>query len=263
MTPPRMQLFEFIDLPGTPEPLRDVVVEALSRTMDWGRMTRAMVPAFRAFLDASGAKEVLEIGSGAGGPVRVLIREISRTGEAPPRFILTDLHPRVEAWTALRNEHPDVVDFEASPVDATRIPASIAAGRVRCIINTLHHLPPSLAQSVLRDAVRGSAGVFVSEGFERNPLRYLSFAPAGIPALLATPLLSPRDRIAKALFTWASPLSFLVSVWDGTVSTLRVYTEDELREMVAPFGDGFRWVYGTYDYAPFGRGTYFYGVPRA
>jgi len=191
-----------------------------------------------------------------------LIREILRAGGRPPRFILTDLHPRVEAWTQLRNEYPDIVDFVPTPVDATRIEPSIAAGRARCIVNTLHHLPPALAQSVLRDAAQGSLGVFVSEGFERNPLRYLSFAPAGIPALMATPLLTPRHRLAKALITWASPIALAVSIWDGTVSTLRVYTEQELREMVEPFGESFEWAYGTYDYVPFGRGTTFYGVPR-
>ena len=36
----------------------------------------------------------------------------------------------------------------------------------------------------------------------------------------------------------------------------------ELRAMVAPFGQGFRWEYGTFRYLPFGTGTYFYGVPR-
>ena len=45
------------------------------------------------------------------------------------------------------------------------------------------------------------------------------------------------------------------------MSTLRVYTEADLRSMVAPLGDAFRWEYGTYDFKPFGRGYYFRGVP--
>ena len=259
---PRMQLFEFNDEHWTPAPLRDVLVEALSRTLDWGGMTRAMVEPFQRFLQESGARDILDIGSGAGGPARVLVRELERSGREAPRFILTDLHPRVEAWEQLRREHPRIIDFEPMSVDATCIPERIASGRVRCIINALHHLPPELARGVLLDAVQGSRGVFVAEGFERNPLRYLSFVPAGLPALFCTPLLSPRDRLAKALLTYASPAALAVSVWDGLVSTLRVYSEEELREMVSPLGDAFRWTYGTYDYAPFGRGTYFYGVPR-
>ena len=52
------------------------------------------------------------------------------------------------------------------------------------------------------------------------------------------------------------------SVFDGVVSTLRVYTREDLEAMVAPFGGAYRWTWGTYDFAPGGRGTYFHGVPR-
>jgi hypothetical protein len=50
-------------------------------------------------------------------------------------------------------------------------------------------------------------------------------------------------------------------VWDGLVSTLRVYTEAELREMVAPFGQDWEWTAGTFRYPPLGTGTWFRGVP--
>jgi hypothetical protein len=42
---------------------------------------------------------------------------------------------------------------------------------------------------------------------------------------------------------------------------MRIYTEDDLRAMVAPFGAHWRWVAGTYHYWPGGTGHYFYGVP--
>ncbi len=50
------------------------------------------------------------------------------------------------------------------------------------------------------------------------------------------------------------------AAWDGLVSSLRVYSEAELREMVAPFAGGLEWIHGTYPYRPFGRGYYFFGV---
>lgn len=259
---PRMQLFEFMDLANTPKPLRDVTVEALSRTLEWGRMQRGLLSPFQRFLGAAGTREVLDLGSGAGGPARVLIREHLRVGASPPRFILTDLRPQLPAWERMRGEYPGVVDFIPEPVNACRIPENVATGRARCIINALHHLPPTVAQSVLADAVRSSQGIFVAEAFERNPLRFLSFAPAGMAALLSTPLLTPTDRIAKTFYTWATPVALAVSIWDGTVSALRMYTEAELRAMVAPLGDSFTWTYGTYPYVPFGRGVFFYGVPR-
>ncbi len=259
---PRAHLFEFNDSSWAPQPLRDTVIEALSRALDWGRMLRGLVAPFEAFVAATAAREILDVCAGAGGPARILVGEITRAGRTPPRFVLTDLQPQIGAWSAAREAFPGVVDFEPEPVDATRIPPHLADGRARTIINAFHHFPPELARRILEDAVAGSSGVFIAEGFERNPLRFASFGPAGLLSLAVNPLMSPRDRLAKALLTWASPIALAVSIWDGLVSTMRVYTEEELREMVAPFGGAFVWTYGTYDYAPGGRGYYFYGVPR-
>lgn len=101
----------------------------------------------------------------------------------------------------------------------------------------------------------------MSEAFERNPLAFARFVPAGLPALYATPLLTKRDWLAKVALTWLSPAALGIALWDGVVSTLRVYDEDELRAMVEPFGAGYRWTFGLYPYFPGGRGYYFYGVP--
>ena len=257
---PRLQLFEFNDLPAAPRAARDTIVESLSRTLAWGRMLDGLVAPFEDFLRASGAREVLDLGSGAGGPARILARALAARGARPPRFVLSDLNPQVSAWRAASEAYPDAISFEPSPVDATRVPPALGEGRARTLINVLHHLPPPLAASVLADAARGSAGVFIAEGFERNPLQFANFALAGLPALLLNPLLTDRDRLAKAALTWLTPAALAMALWDGLVSTLRVYTEGELRRMVAPSGDRFRWVYGTYRYPPFGTGYYFYGA---
>jgi len=259
---PRLQLFEFNDLPSMPASVRDTIVESLSRTLDWGQVLRGLVDPFEAFLAESGAREVLDLGAGAGGPASVLARETVRAGRIPPRFILTDLHPRVDTWSRLRVQQPDVIDFESSPVDATRIPQQIGQGRARTIINVLHHFPPPVASAILTDAARGSRGVFVAECFERNPLSFANFAPAGLPALALNPLLSPRDRVSKAFLTWLTPAALAMSIWDGLVSTMRAHSERELMSMVAPLGSSWRWTYGRFHFPPFGKGYYFTGVPH-
>jgi len=259
---PRLQLLEWNDHAATPPVLRDAIVETLSRALRWGRMLRGLVEPFQQFLAAAATDEVLDLCAGAGGPARVLATELATRGTAP-RFLLTDLYPRPEPWVAARDEHPGVIDFVEDPVDATAIPADLAGGRARMVINAFHHFPPPLAHAILADAVTGSRGIFISEAFDRNPLRFLAFAPAGLAALLAEPLLSKQDRLTKAMLVWATPIALAAGTWDGLVSTMRIYEEADLRAMVAPLGDRFRWTYGTYR-APFGgRGYYFYGVPRA
>lgn len=260
---PRLQLLELTDQRWLPAPLRDTVIEALSRALDWGRMLEPLVEPFRAFVAATGSTEVLDVCAGSGGPARVLSRALARHDARPPRFVMTDLYPRLAAWRRIRDELPGVVDFVAEPVDATNIPEAIGAGRARVVINAFHHFPPHLARAIVADAVRGSRGIWISEGFDRNPLRFLlPFAPAGLAALAAGPWLTEERALAKGLLTYLTPLPLAVSLFDGLVSTLRVYSEAELRDMVAPFGDELEWTYGEAPFAPFGRAYYFYGVPR-
>jgi SAM-dependent methyltransferase len=264
MTLPRMHLFEFNDAAWAPRVLRDTIVEALSRTLTWARLLRGLVAPFEAFLAASGAREVLDLASGAGGPARILASEILRAGRTPPRFVLTDLYPNHDAWEEARAAFPGVIDFEPAPVDATRIPARVAGDRARVIVNAFHHLPPEVAREVLADAVRSSSPIFIAESFERGPWGFLPFVLPGLPALVATPFLSPKDRLAKLLLVWSSPAILAVSLWDGIVSTLRVYSREELLAMVgpSPAAEGsFTWTYGTFAVPFGGTGYYFQGLP--
>ncbi|MBK8941901.1 MAG: hypothetical protein IPM79_30940 [Polyangiaceae bacterium] len=257
---PRVQAFELNDHPAVPAVLRDVIIEALSRTLVWGKILDGLVEPLEAFLEAAGTSAVLDLGSGGGGPAEILVAALERRGRQV-RWTLTDLFPRSQAWSTLRERHPRSIDFVAQSTDATRIPEDLSNGRARTIINVLHHLPPPLARGVLRDAVDNRAPIFVAEGFERSPGRFAAFAPAGLLALASSPLYARDQRLARALITWATPIGLLSSIWDGVISTLRVYSEEELRDMVAD-APGYDWTYGNYRFAPFGKGYYFHGVPR-
>ncbi|MEW5742602.1 MAG: class I SAM-dependent methyltransferase [Myxococcota bacterium] len=254
---PRLQLFEFNDSPWAPPVLRDTIVEALSRSLKWGRLLDGLVEPFSDFLRACGTSEVLDLCAGAGGPAAVFSEALARRG-VPAHFLLTDLFPQVRHWEALRRERPGQIDFAPEPVDATSIPPSLGAGRARAIINALHHFPPTLARQVLRGACENAPGVFVAEGLIRNPLRFAAFAPFGIPALLASPVLADDRRLARAVLAW-TPIGLAVSAWDGTISALRAYQPEDLREMVADL-PGWRWTEGTFRYGGVGQGIWFSGV---
>jgi hypothetical protein len=262
MSLPRLQLFEFNDHPATPQSLRDTVVETLSSILDEGGIVRATIPVLESFLETSGHDKILDLCAGAGGPAEVLCREMLADGKTPPHILETDLFPRTEAWTAARASCPDYLDFVASPVDATQIPKELSADRARVIFNAFHHFPPQLGTDILRAAVDDNAPILLLEGFERDPRGMLPFMKAGVRVMLQLPLRSPKQRAQKALWTWLTPVGLAVGAWDGFVSTLRVYNERELFAMVAPFGAGYVWDYGTYEFPHGGRGMYFQGIPR-
>lgn len=263
MTLRRRHLFEFNDTPGVPDFVRDTVIESLSRTISWGRVLRDLVHPFTTFVRDVGATEVLDIGAGAGGPAAIFVEEMLAAGVEPPRFILTDIHPHLETWEALKRKHPKHIDYVPHSVDGGAIPPELARGRVTSIINVLHHFRPPLARTILHASLEASAGLFVIEGFERTPLGFGAFVPVGLPALLLNPLLSPRANLAKAAITYLTPFAIAISIWDGLVSTLRVYTEDELRQMVAPLAERVAFEYGTYAIGALGHGYYFTGAPRS
>lgn len=262
MALPRLQLFEFNDLDWVGSDLRDTVVESLSRGLAWGRTLTGLVQPFAEFLEAAGTDSVLDLCAGAGGPAQILTQEFRRAGREPPELLLTDLFPRERAWQRLVAAEPRIKAHHA-PIDASAIPGDLGSGRARAIINAFHHFPPNLAERILADAVRSRAPIWVSEPFERNPLMFLSFAPFGLAALLANPVLTPERTLGKAVLSWGVlPLTLGISAWDGFVSTLRAYEHPELLEMVRPFSADYRWELGTYRYALGGKGYYFWGVPR-
>lgn len=260
---PRLQLFEFNDAAWAPEALKDLIVEALSRTLRWGQMLRGIVGPLQQLLEESGTHEILDLASGAGGPAHVMIEELKAAGRTSPRFTLTDLQPRIGAWKALKALHPGAIDFVAEPVDATRIPPELARGRVQVIINALHHFPPDLARAVLLGATRDAPSVFIAEGLLRDPRNLLALAVPGIPALFASALLAEDHRLAKAALTWLSPAALAASIWDGAVSTVRQYDEGELREMVRDGPPGWRWEYGVFNFPFGGQGSWFRGIGPA
>lgn len=256
------RLFEFNDSEWVPIALRETIIESLSRTLVWGRVLSGLVEPFEMFLDQAGTRDVLDLCSGAGGPAATLVSELERTGRRVPRFLLTDLAPRVAAWQRVQRQHPGSIDWVAQPVDAAAVPAELGGGRARVIINALHHFPPDLVGRVLCSAMNEAPGIFVAESLVRDPLQLIAVAPAGLPALLANPILSPTRRLEKAVLTWLTPFALAAAAWDIGVSVLRIYPERELRALVAPLGTAVRWTYGTFEYAPVGRGYYFYGIRR-
>lgn len=256
---PRVQLFEFNDAPWAPAVLRETLTEALSRAIRWGKLSEGLVEPLAELLQRAGTSKVLDLCAGAGGPAIVLSEAMARRGH-DVHFLMSDLFPSIPHWEAACAESPSRLGFVRESVDATAIPRELGEGRVRVIVNALHHFPPSLARQVLRGACDGAPGVFIGETLTRNPLSFAAMGLAGLAGLYSTPFLAKNSRVAKTAITWLSPIALMASAWDGTVSSLRTYTSDELREMVADL-PGWEWSAGTFPHsAGLGTGNWFAGV---
>ena len=260
---PRIPLFELHEQYWMPSIIRDSVVECLYNILRRRRTVSGMVDPLQEFLRRSGATRILDLCSGAGGSALIFAEELRKRETKPPAITLSDLFPRAEAWQAARDELSVNVDYWPESVDATEVAPELAGGCARMINNALHHFPPEAAQAIFKDAVDNSAGIFIGEVYPRSLLQFAHFACITLPIVFGLPFLTSRHKLQKAVLTWLVPVISCSILWDGLVSTLRMYTEAELRQLVAPLGNRFEWVYGTCRYWPAGTATYFYGVPRS
>jgi hypothetical protein len=58
---------------------------------------------------------------------------------------------------------------------------------------------------------------------------------------MTNPFLSKQDRLLKAMFTYLIPLIPLMAIWDGVVSIMRMYTEEELTALTSSIDIQFQW----------------------
>jgi hypothetical protein len=256
----RRQLVEIEDLPWCPRAVRDGGTDWLAFMANATKMFSAAAPKIRAAMRDTGTDKVLDLCSGGGGPWLTLQPELARSG--PVSVVLSDRYPNVEALENVRARSGNQLGFHAMPVDATNVPKELDG--VRTMFNAFHHFPPEAARAILADAVGKRRAVAVFEGTDTRAIGLLAM-PLQMPLiLLLTPFVRPF-RWSRLLFTYAIPLIPGLVFFDGTVSFLRLYLEDELRELVAgiPDHDRYEWDIGstTARGIPIGL-THLVGVPR-
>jgi hypothetical protein len=255
----RRQLIEFTDLPWCPDKVRRLVTDYLRFALWAIGAHHCIAPLLARLLRRSGARRIVDLCSGASGPVQAVRAVLAGEGLDVPA-VLTDRHPNLPVWREVAGAG---LDFVAEPVDATAVPAGVAAlGGARTLFNCLHHFPPETARAVLGDAVRAGAPVAVFEVTERSARSVIASLLLAPVVFLITPFIRPLTWWRVAL-TYLVPLAPLCICWDALVSSLRSYTVSELQGLGAGLpGPAYTWEAGQVR----ARGvpiTYLLGWPSA
>ncbi|HXM37071.1 MAG TPA: hypothetical protein VN908_00260 [Gemmatimonadales bacterium] len=242
----RLHLVELHDLAWCPRSLRDALTDFLAFALHLGG---SYVPAgalIRQAVAGAGARRVVDLCSGAGGPWSRLAAEVG----VP--VLLTDLYPNRDAAAG-------PIPFYPTPVDARAVPPELDG--FRTLFTSFHHFRPAEARAILADAVRRRQGIGVFEVARRAPLDIGLIALTWLAVLAATPFVRPF-RWSRLFWTYLPPVLPLVGTFDGVVSCLRCYSPAELREMVRDFGT-FEWEIGVRRSggSPLHM-TYLIGVPK-
>ena len=222
----RLRLFEFEDLPWFPATIRAGMMDYLRFMISALGTYRPIAPLLAEGLHRTHQTAVLELGAGAGGGTETVLTALRAHGQPDATITLTDLYPQPAAWADIAQRTRGAIGFEAAPVNALAVPAHLVG--FRAIFSAFHHFPPPAAEALLRDAVRANTGIGVFEGAGKHWWEMLlACTVLPVAQLLLTPFFRPF-RLSRLVFTYLIPLIPLCTIWDGSVSLLRMYSPAEL-----------------------------------
>jgi len=264
---PRLHLFEFHDMVWTPTFLRHYFTDMLRPLWSFPLpLERLVAPVLASAVKKANATEILDLCSGAGGPLPAVAREMQRQGLLRDvKIRLSDLYPNIAAWRQVQRSYPDVtIEPCEDPVDAT----ACAQPGFRTVFGAFHHFPEDLARKVLQDAVDANSGIAIFEGTARTLLNVLLFYPLLIPVFIVPLMLFfvRPFRWARVALTLLFPVLPLMFAWDGTVSCLRTWTPSEMEAIIRTVTgqERFEWQTGVLKpwLLPAPRVVYYIGIPK-
>ena len=120
------------------------------------------IPLLEELLRRSGQPHFTDLCSGAGGGIEVIRESLSQRMGEPIRVTLSDLYPNIGAYEYLQAQSDGLIDYIASPVDATKVPPQITGPRT--MFSSFHHFKPNQAVAILQDAADKRAPIGIFEG---------------------------------------------------------------------------------------------------
>ena len=254
----RMHLIEIGDEPWCPRGIRRGVTDYCRFVTQHSGYFNPVAPLLAAALKKTGARRVLDMGSGAGGPWLGLLPKLRAMGVDAP-VCLSDHDPNIEALEWAQKRSQGALSYNPEPVDATQVPAGLTG--FRTMFSAFHHLRPDQARAALADAAAKGQGIGVFDGARPSPFLLPLLLGTPLRVLLVTPFIRPFSWW-RLFWTYIVPALPLVLLFDVIVSLLRMYSVPELRELTAGL-DHYCWDIGTVRARPIPvRITYLIGVPK-
>ena len=219
----RLHLFEFGDQRWFPQLLRDAETAYLATSYRlWPRLVQRWAELISTVLHAGEPAEILDLCSGAGGPIPTIVEDLETLGY-PTRVRLTDLYPKPKI-----SSNPSVV-WLPGPVDATRVSRDLVG--VRTMFSAFHHFRPDAATAILKDAFDRRRAICIFEAGGRTLLAAGTMIAVVPLAVLALMPFSRPFRWAHLAFTYLIPLMPFIVLWDGLVSLLRIYSPEQMNTL--------------------------------
>ncbi|KAJ3463785.1 hypothetical protein MRS44_008571 [Fusarium solani] len=249
---PRVHLFEIDDQPWFPPSLRVIVQAILTKTWSMNLPIPSRSPAQIAaskliqHLDSSlSSLRFVDFCAGAGGPSPLIERQVNtylrNSNREEVDFVLTDIHPNIDAWARIASQSPRIT-YDSQSVDASRVPKRLTQSKdgrdvFRLFNLAFHHFDDDLARRILKDAAERKQGFAIFELQDRSALSFMADLLLPIGVILSAPYYASKWRAPSVfIFTWLIPVIPLVLIWDGIVSSLRTRDPGEVEALLRSCG---------------------------
>ena len=236
----RLHLFEWEDQPWFPGALRAAMTSYLTTAYGITPFPKLWAEHLSKLMTPSAVAEIVDLGSGSGGPVGRVVMELEKRG-FKVSVTLTDLYPNMSGLP-FRADGASSIRYWPEPVDAARVPTALPG--IRTMFASFHHFRPHAARAILQDAFQQRRTICIFEGTSRTLAAIASTLLIPVLVLLLTPLIRPVSWV-QILFTYLVPVLPLLIFWDGLVSQLRTYSVQELEEFTSDHqSPDYRWEAG-------------------
>jgi hypothetical protein len=210
----RVFAFEFGDQKWVPKIFRRQLHELLQFQV--GLFYQALLPLLKNWIVENKIDQLTDLASGTGGPWHKFLPLIQKE---KPNFSLqlSDINP-------IKNS---AIPFIKHSVDLNN-PSSWPAGALS-IFTAFHHLKKEQIHYLLSKAVEENRPLFIAEFTERSSKRVLGMLFSFIAVWVHSPSVKPFT-FTRFLFTYLLPVVPLIYLWDGAVSHLRSFSDQELEQ---------------------------------
>ncbi|MCB0643737.1 MAG: class I SAM-dependent methyltransferase [Phaeodactylibacter sp.] len=228
----RIQLFEFEDFSWFPKVLRTGMTHLIVVFHKMTGTPAVLAELIRKVREERDFRRIVDIGSGSGGAMPLVLEAFNAEGGEPLEILLTDLHPNPAFVRQVNTTDPPNLRYHEAPVDATRL--GDAPAGLKTMVNSFHHMPPEKARAILLAAHTQKQPFLIYEMGQNNipTLLWWLLLPLSLSIILLmtwvmTPFVRPLTW-QQLLFTYLIPIIPICYTWDGQASLVRMYTFKDL-----------------------------------
>ena len=231
----RIQLFEFEDQSWFPDRFRIALTKLIAVLHKITGLSDIVVNELSQIIKITGEKEIIDLGSGAGGPMPEVFQQLKENG-IDIKVTLSDLFPNEKFVREFNAESVEGISYSDKPIDATHL--ECAPKGLKTFFNSFHHMPPEMAKKIFHSAQASNEPIFIYEmANNKIPLLiWLLLLPISliilfVMVLFMTPFVK-KLTWDQVVFTYLIPIIPIAYAWDGQASLPRIYSHDDVQLLI-------------------------------